>query len=159
VYDKVYVANSSPSDRPSTVTVIDGTTDLIAATVGVGMGPRAFCLNPEQHRVYVANTSNSSISVVCTAPPGIEERQGLRVSNPEPLATVVRGVLVLEAVESRRHAAYRAELLDISGRKVLSLHPGANDVRKLAPGVYFVREEPQAASRKPQAVLKVVVTR
>jgi hypothetical protein len=50
-------------------------------------------------------------------------------------------------------------LLDISGRKVLALSPGANDVRGLAPGVYFVREEPQTASHKPQAVRKVVLTR
>jgi hypothetical protein len=50
-------------------------------------------------------------------------------------------------------------LLDITGRKVLDLLPGPNDVRALAPGVYFVREEPQAASSKPQALRKVVVTR
>jgi len=40
-------------------------------------------------------------------------------------------------------------LLDISGRKVLDLKPGANDVRQLAPGVYFVRP----------AVMKVVIAR
>jgi hypothetical protein len=34
-------------------------------------------------------------------------------------------------------------LLDISGRKVLNLQPGVNDVRTLAPGVYFVRDEGQ----------------
>lgn len=28
-------------------------------------------------------------------------------------------------------------LLDISGRKVMELHPGPNDVRHLSPGVYF----------------------
>jgi len=49
-------------------------------------------------------------------------------------------------------------LLDASGRKVLDLHPGANDVRALSSGVYFVREQPQASSHKPQAVRKVVVT-
>ena len=31
--------------------------------------------------------------------------------------------------------------------------------RALAPGVYFVLEEPQASSHKPQAIRKVVVTR
>jgi hypothetical protein len=35
--------------------------------------------------------------------------------------------------------------------------PGPNDVRALAPGVYFVREEPQATSLKPQAVRKVLL--
>ena len=51
----------------------------------------------------------------------------------------------------------RDELLDISGRKMLDLKVGANDVSGLAPGVYFVR----AVSCKPSAVScsKVVVTR
>jgi hypothetical protein len=43
-------------------------------------------------------------------------------------------------------------LLDASGREVLDLKAGANDVSGLAPGVYFVRQE-------PQAVTKVVITR
>ncbi|MEO0071000.1 MAG: T9SS type A sorting domain-containing protein, partial [candidate division WOR-3 bacterium] len=29
-------------------------------------------------------------------------------------------------------------LFDITGRKVFELMPGANDIRHLAPGVYFV---------------------
>ena len=43
-----------------------------------------------------------------------------------------------------------AVLLDVSGRKVMDLRPGANDVGRLAPGVYFVR---QASS-----VAKVIIT-
>jgi hypothetical protein len=50
-------------------------------------------------------------------------------------------------------------LLDISGRKVMALVPGPNDVRHLPAGVYFVRSEPSAVSREPSAVRKVVVTR
>jgi len=48
-------------------------------------------------------------------------------------------------------------LLDISGRKVLDLHPGANDVSGLCPGVYFVR----AVSRELSAVSchKVILQR
>jgi len=44
----------------------------------------------------------------------------------------------------------------ISGRKVLDLKPGPNDVRSLAPGVYFVREAQTQA--QAQAVRKVVIT-
>jgi len=77
----------------------------------------------------------------------------------KPLATVISNVLVLGAVDSRQNTEYRAELLSIAGRKVMDLEPGANDVRALAPGVYFVLEEPQASSHKPQAIRKVVVTR
>jgi len=52
-------------------------------------------------------------------------------------------------------------LLDISGRAVLVLHPGPNDISRLAPGVYFVRSEPPAVSREPSAVTarKVIIQR
>jgi hypothetical protein len=71
-------------------------------------------------------------------------------------STVVRGVLVLGAVDSRQNTGYRVELLDVSGRKVLDLHPGPNDVRSLSPGAYFVRLGP---NRKDTRLTKVVVTR
>jgi len=72
-------------------------------------------------------------------------------------ATVVRGVLFLPEASGQKRVASH-ELLDISGRKALDLKPGANDVRALAPGVYFVHEGPQAASHRSQAVHKVVLT-
>jgi len=52
----------------------------------------------------------------------------------------------------------RDELLDVSGRKVLDLKPGANDVRALAPGVYFFRQTAGSASpAESSAVSRVVV--
>jgi len=45
----------------------------------------------------------------------------------------------------------------VDGRKVLDLLPGPNDVRALAPGVYFVREG--EAQAQTQAIRKVVITR
>jgi hypothetical protein len=48
-----------------------------------------------------------------------------------------------------------AILMDASGRKVLDLKAGANDVRALAPGVYFVLE--QARAQTP-SIRKVVLT-
>jgi hypothetical protein len=53
----------------------------------------------------------------------------------------------------------RAGLLDISGRKVMELKAGVNDVRALAPGVYFLRGPKTADGRPDAAVRKVVVTR
>ena len=32
-------------------------------------------------------------------------------------------------------------LLDIAGRVVMTLQPGANDVRHVAPGVYYIRTD------------------
>jgi hypothetical protein len=52
----------------------------------------------------------------------------------------------------------RAILLDASGRKVMDLRPGPNDVSRLAPGVYFVRQA-SGVEREASGVNKVVVTR
>ena len=67
--------------------------------------------------------------------------------------TVVSGALWL--APSTSTSSGTGCLLDISGRKVLDLHVGANDVSRLAPGVYFVRE----AQAQAQAIRKVVIPR
>jgi hypothetical protein len=67
------------------------------------------------------------------------------------LPTVVRNVLCLpERPSSSPSPSY---LLDINGRKVMNLQHGANDVSRLSPGVYFVREA------QAQAVRKVIIQR
>jgi hypothetical protein len=72
-------------------------------------------------------------------------------------ATVVRGVLFLP--EAPDHKLLPASLLDVSGRRVLSLHSGANDIHGLAPGIYFVRSGLSAVSRERSAVARVVIAR
>jgi hypothetical protein len=74
---------------------------------------------------------------IISAGAGIEERPPFTANGSRLTATVVRGVLNLRA-DSRQNTGYRAGLLDITGRKVLDLQPGANDVSGLAPGAYFV---------------------
>ena len=61
--------------------------------------------------------------------------------------TLVRGILRLPGKTP-------GVLLDITGRSVTDLAPGLNDLRAVAPGVYFVQT---AASRGPSAVRKVVI--
>jgi hypothetical protein len=63
---------------------------------------------------------------------------------PGGAATVVRGVLYLDA--RLEHGPDSPEgngsgpcLLNIAGRRAMELRQGANDVRGLSPGVYFVR--------------------
>jgi hypothetical protein len=69
-------------------------------------------------------------------PYGIEESPKDKVVGTKPLPTIVRGVLLLPVSSFRLHPS---SLFDITGRSVMSLRPGANDVRGLTPGVYFVR--------------------
>ena len=70
-------------------------------------------------------------------PTGIEEQPPATSLKPRALPTIVRGVLRL--ADGASTSSSPSCLLDVSGRKVLDLHPGANDVRGLAPGVYFVK--------------------
>jgi len=85
---------------------------------------------------------------------GLEERYEPQASIHTPAATVVRGVLFLPPSP----LSAPSSLLSIDGRKVMSLHPGSNDVSSLAPGAYFVREEGLGTrgwgSGKTQKVLK-----
>jgi hypothetical protein len=70
--------------------------------------------------------------------PGVAETPSAEVRMTKGGATIVRGVLHLQKATSLKPQT--TSLLDISGRKVLDLKSGANDVRALAPGVYFVGE-------------------
>ncbi|MFO7676617.1 MAG: hypothetical protein R6X12_09925 [bacterium] len=90
---------------------------------------------------------------------GVAARPASRVL-PMARVTIARGVLHAGHDRNPRGdsgSCPKCVLLDISGRKVLDLKPGANDVRHLSPGIYFVRavgREPSAASHQ-----RVVVTR
>jgi hypothetical protein len=88
-------------------------------------------------------------------PYGIEEGTRSQVEMAKALPTVIRNVLFLPP----SLLAPPSSLLSVDGRAVMSLRPGANDVRGLAPGVYFIRPEPSAASHEPSAVTKVILTK
>ena len=120
----------------------------------LGRGPRSLAWNPQQNRLYVANEVSGSISVVRIDSLAVAECPDAGSIRRDDAPTIVRGVLCLPLASSVEREA-SSVLLDVSGRKVMDLKPGANDVRALAPGVYFVRE----AHAQAQAIQKVVITR
>jgi hypothetical protein len=69
-------------------------------------------------------------------------------------ATIVRGVLRLSVSPFTIHTS----LFDMTGRQVMPLRPGPNDIRHLAPGVYFVREA-SGVGREASSVHKVILQR
>jgi aminopeptidase N len=77
---------------------------------------------------------------------GMQESSGTGYEDAgPPLATIVRGVVYIPGPGTRpglvdHPVMSPAALLDVSGRKVMELVPGANDVCRLAPGIYFVRQ-------------------
>lgn len=84
---------------------------------------------------------------------GVEDEW--KPSDRSALQSVIRSVLFLPASGARRGGC--AALLDAAGRRVLALKAGANDVSRLAPGVYFVREAQTQA--QAQAVSRVIITK
>jgi hypothetical protein len=83
---------------------------------------------------------STAIWFATNSPAAIAE-QPLRPSiGVQQSATVIRNVLFLPEASSRRPRA--AGLMDVSGRRVMNLRRGANDVRALPPGVYVIEAGP-----------------
>ncbi|MBS1876885.1 MAG: ThuA domain-containing protein [Acidobacteria bacterium] len=58
--NKAYVVNRGGNS----VTVIDGRTGAVAATVRTGTGPEGIAVNPATNRIYVANAGDGSVTVI-----------------------------------------------------------------------------------------------
>ncbi|MEO0070733.1 MAG: hypothetical protein ABIK39_01415, partial [candidate division WOR-3 bacterium] len=74
---------------------------------------------------------------------GIEEGLQPTANRSRLTATIVRKVLRWNKTEDRgpkTEDRAQAFLVDVTGRKVLELKPGDNDIRHLAPGVYFIKD-------------------
>jgi hypothetical protein len=84
---------------------------------------------------------------------GVEETMNDERGTMNAGPTIVRGVLLLPYSLS---PSLPVSLLDISGRRVLDLCPGANDVSGLAPGVYLVRQA-SGAGREASSIRKVII--
>jgi YVTN family beta-propeller protein len=139
------------------VSLVDGRTNRFLGLLEAGDTPGDITWAPQHRKMYAVDQGGQAILVLRdTSLAGVCESPVLPLARAIP--TVVRDVLFLPLASGVEREASGA-LLDISGRKVMELKPGANDIRHLAPGVYFLREEPQAASPKPRAVRKIVVTR
>ena len=96
-------------------------------------------------------------------PADIEETVNDGRGTTNSRATIVHDVLFLpqDMTEIRPGISDRVPrpaLLDASGRAVLQLSPGPNDVSSLAPGVYFVRPA-SVVMRDASSVTKVVMAR
>jgi hypothetical protein len=170
LYHVYYTSSSDHGVSWSDLELVDEDTTLSSGypDIGADSAGHAYAVWPHgnagQFRIWFA-TNN---------PLAIAERPLQQPVGAQPIPTVVRGTLVLDGLggngdgpSEREDARYsphfpaisRATLLDISGRKVMDLRPGANDVRALAPGVYFVAEGLGIRGQGPGRIRKVIVTR
>lgn len=83
-----------------------------------------------------ANDLYDCVTLKYGSGPGLLEHSSQRPARPLPTATVARGVLNLVSDITNRSSDI--VLLDATGRRVMQLRAGLNDISALAPGVYFV---------------------
>jgi hypothetical protein len=124
--------------------------DISSGLEGTAVSCLAFTVR--QENILIAGTRGASCWMTDVTL-GIEETMNDERGTMNAGPTIVRGVLFLNGDCPRTGTVPKTVLLDISGRRVLDLHAGANDVSNLSPGVYFVRQEGNPLS------LKVVVGR
>ncbi len=107
---------------------------------------------------YKPSVQSGKVWFATNAPLGIAEGPTQQPTSVQPSATVIRNVLFLAEASSHKPQA-AGSLLDIGGRQVMVLKPGANDVSRLSPGVYFIREGLGTRGEGLGRTQKVVVTR
>jgi YVTN family beta-propeller protein len=158
----------------SSVTVIDGATDSVIATVTVGGNPRDLCFNPLNDKVYSASgAEDSTVTVIDGATNGVTttitvgygpldlchsavQNRTYVANNGGSSISVLRDSMP-EGTEETPNAEVRTRT---SGATLLRRLPSDAVVfdamgRRIAgakPGVYFLRREPTTAT-------KVVLTR
>ena len=123
------------------VVVLDGQTNSVIARFAIpGVGKMAW--DAARGRVYVGSGSSLVTVIRDTTAPGVGDAGAFAASHGSS-ATVVRGVLWVGAMAIREPPSGQNRralvLTDVAGQRVMELRPGANDVRRVVPGVYFVR--------------------
>jgi YVTN family beta-propeller protein len=103
--NRVYVANN----RGGTVSVLDGRTDAVVATLNVGKLPYAIAANPGENKVYVSNTFSNLLTII----DGVTNKT----------KTVQAGSADVIVVDSTRDKAYLLHYEDSS----LTVVNGADD--------------------------------
>ena len=135
------------------IAAVDTRDDSTVSAVHLPYGIMDIVQNTRTHRMYLNCVNESIIQVVYDSVifAGLQAAPGTPAQAARPQTLLNRSVPL--------RCAAREVLFDAAGRRTAVLKPGSNDISSLAPGVYFIREEPQAASCKPQAVRKVVIAR
>ncbi|MBM3332145.1 hypothetical protein FJY68_09925 [candidate division WOR-3 bacterium] len=107
-------------------------------------------------RVYVLFRAPSGqlYSVYRTSRPGVQE-QPHRTADGSRLPAIVRNILFLPS----SLLSPPSSLFSLDGRKVMDLRPGANDVSRLSPGVYFVRSASGVVRDASGVVTRVIIAR
>jgi YVTN family beta-propeller protein len=126
--DVVYCACGSTADW---LAVIHGDGSRVRGQVPVGDGPHDLLIVPAYEKLYVGHGGETSMLYIVRDRVGVSEPDVPHVAVSRLSASVVTGAY-------QYGGAVPASLVDATGRRVLVVKPGHNDLRALAPGVYAV---------------------
>ena len=147
--DAWYIYYDSPTDAiycvvGGKITVLDRKTLAVIRTFATGDYHTGIASVPAWPFVYVASEEEPYLSIIRKASGPVE--MAARAA-PDAQATVVRGRLDWTGT--------LAVMYDKCGRRVADVHRGGNDVSRLRPGVYFIR---QNGVRRGTHARKVIIT-
>ncbi|UCG41962.1 MAG: hypothetical protein JSU73_08720 [candidate division WOR-3 bacterium] len=130
IADKVYGLARSSGD----VVVINSAADTVETVFDLSPHGTDMVWCEPYRRCFVSSSWRSSVYVIKdTAVVGLHSPRAHPVAgNRWPSVLSAPATLGVDRA---------ADLLDICGRKVMDIVPGPNDIRHVAPGVYFVKEE------------------
>jgi hypothetical protein len=141
--------------------VIEGATNAVITTIGVGDRPCAFAWNHAQNRTYVANYYSSSVSVIRDSMVGIEENTEIAtpsarndfVVSPNPAKTffIIHSPAAVQSIE----------IYDVLGKLIKAEDLAEfNDEKQIFlkginPGVYFLKVN----TEDTEFIRKLIVTK
>ncbi len=133
IANKIYLTHSSSN----VVSITDANANQFLRLIETGGGPRALAWSPQHRWMFVANYSGQSIGVIAdSAVVGVAS--GNRGDGwGQEMPTVCRNLLNIPTNKVTKEPV--ATLFDVMGGKVLDLYSGQNDMRKVVPGVYFIK--------------------
>jgi YVTN family beta-propeller protein len=104
---RIYISNAASN----TVSVIDGTSNTVIATIGVGSDPWGVGVNPSIGRVYVANHGSNTVSVIQEtglSTPGcvVTNHGGIIANNGDKAAFVGNVTVSSDGKTLKGHEAY-----------------------------------------------------
>jgi hypothetical protein len=155
----VYCVASNQFD--TTAIVIDPRSDSVVARFMlppmIAAEKDALVPNCATNRIYVAQ---SAVYTYGNEIPVIRDSMLVGLHELGAASTPVRlGEPTILRRGTPLRASRDAALWDATGRRASVLSVGLNSTERLAPGVYFMREEPSATRYASQAIRKVVVAR
>ncbi|MFO7651160.1 MAG: YncE family protein [bacterium] len=133
---KLYVIDRS-TDEVLVYRLADGS---LLRRIQLGRSPVRMTWNPIDARVYVSDQMDNVVYVIRDTTSAISEEAEAAVARSAG-SRILRGRLVLAGPG-------RARLLSAAGRVAAELVPGPNDVGRLPPGVYFVRQDGDTRARR-----------